>query len=197
VISLQSLERRIAEDGHVIGSDILKVDMFLNHQIDVKLLNDIGKEFRRVFSGIRPDKILTIEASGIGIACIAAQYFDNIPVVFAKKGAHRNVGSNLYYSDVFSYTKGVTCTIGVSKDYLHAGEKILIIDDFLAKGGAVLGLKDIIEQAGAQLCGVGIVIEKGFQDGGEKLRRMGINVQSLAVVQSMRDGKISFGKGSR
>lgn len=193
---MQSLEERIAADGHVIGDDILKVDMFLNHQIDVGLLNDIGREFRRVFDGAHPDKILTIEASGIGIACITAQYFGNIPVVFAKKGAHRNVGSNLYCSDVFSYTKGVNCTIGVSKDYLHAGEKVLIIDDFLAKGGAVLGLKEIIEQAGAELCGVGIVIEKGFQDGGAKLREMGINVQSLAVVQSMKDGKITFVNGS-
>ena len=193
---MQSLEERIVRDGHVIGNDILKVDMFLNHQIDVGLLNEIGREFRRVFRDVKPDKILTIEASGIGIACITAQYFDNIPVVFAKKGAHRNVGSNLYYSDVFSYTKGVTCTIGVSKDYLHAGDNILIIDDFLAKGGAVLGLKEIIEQAGAELCGVGIVIEKGFQDGGETLRRMGINLQSLAVVQSMRDGEITFVNGS-
>lgn len=193
---MQSLEKRIAEDGQIIGDDILKVDMFLNHQIDVGLLNDIGREFRRVFDSAHPDKILTIEASGIGIACITAQYFGNIPVVFAKKGAHRNVGSNLYCSDVFSYTKGVTCTIGVSKNYLHAGEKVLIIDDFLAKGGAVLGLKEIVEQAGAELCGVGIVVEKGFQDGGAKLRAMGINVQSLAVVQSMKDGKITFVNGS-
>ena len=194
---MKLLEDRIRRDGVVKDGDVLKVDSFLNHQMDVELFAEMGREWAKLFAADHVTKILTIEASGIGIACITAQYFDNIPVVFAKKGAHRNVGSNLYCSDVFSYTKGVTCTIGVSKNYLHAGEKVLIIDDFLAKGGAVLGLKDIVEQAGAELCGVGIVVEKGFQGGGERLRQMGINVQSLAVVQSMKNGKISFVKGSR
>ena len=138
---------------------ILKVDMFLNHQIDVTLLNEIGKEFHRLFQSAPINKILTIEASGIGIACIAAQYF-SVPVVFAKKGAHRNVGENLYTSEVFSFTKNKAYLIGVSKDYLGPDDHVLVIDDFLANGRALIGLKDILDQAGSTLEGIGIVIEK-------------------------------------
>ena len=152
---MELLEQRIAEQGKVIGSDIIKVDMFLNHQIDVGLLCEIGKEFRRLFAASNINKIVTIEASGIGIACITAQYF-SVPVVFAKKGAHRNVGNNLYTAEVHSFTKGVTTTIGISKDYLNEGDRVLIIDDFMANGQAVNGLIDIITQAGASVEGIGL-----------------------------------------
>ncbi len=189
---MKLLEQRILNQGKVIDSDILKVDMFLNHQIDIELLCEIGKEFYRLFASEGVNKILTIEASGIGIACIAAQYF-SVPVVFAKKGANRNVGSNIYKTEVFSYTKNDTTVIGVSKDYLGKDDKILIIDDFLANGKAVHGLIDIINQAGANLVGVGIVIEKGFQPGGDSLRSLGIRVESLAVIKSLDDQKIVFG----
>lgn len=188
---MELLEQRILRDAAVIGDDILKVDMFLNHQIDVDLLNDMGKEFYRLFGDMGITKILTIEASGIGIACIAAQYF-SVPVVFAKKGNHKNVGSNVYTSEVFSFTKGISYTITVSKDYIKPEDNILVIDDFLANGKAIMGLKDIIDQAGASLAGVGIAIEKGFQPGGKMIRDNGIKVESLAIVDSMKDGKIKF-----
>lgn len=189
--TLELLEQRIIRDATVIGDDILKVDMFLNHQIDVDLLNDMGKEFYRLFGDMGITKILTIEASGIGIACIAAQYF-SVPVVFAKKGNHKNVGSNVYTSEVFSFTKGVSYTITVSQDYINPEDNILVIDDFLANGKAIMGLKDIIDQAGASLAGVGIAIEKGFQPGGKMIRDNGIKVESLAIVDSMKDGKVHF-----
>ena len=188
---MKLLEQRITEQGKVIGDDIVKVDMFLNHQIDVDLLNEIGKEFRRIFDSDKITKILTIEASGIGIACIVAQYF-NVPVLFAKKGAHRNVGDNLYKSEVFSFTKGVSTIIGVSKEYLSADDHVLIIDDFLANGKAVLGLIDVIKQSGASVEGVGIVIEKGFQPGGKNLRSAGYRVESLAIIDSINDGEVIF-----
>lgn len=189
---MELLKQKILEQGKVIGSDIIKVDMFLNHQIDVELLCEIGKEFRRIFASSNINKILTIEASGIGIACIAAQYF-SVPVVFAKKGANKNVGDNIYKSDVYSFTKGTTTTIGVSKDYLNENDKVLIIDDFMANGKAVHGLIDIINQAGASTEGIGIVIEKGFQPGGKSLRSLGYRVESLAVIESVKDGKVVFG----
>ncbi len=185
------LKKRIVEDGRVIGDDILKVDMFLNHQIDVELLQEIGKEFKRRFSDSDITKILTVEASGIGIACVAAQYF-SVPVVFAKKGTHRNVGTNVYSADVYSFTKDVTTTITVSKDYIHKEDKVLIIDDFLANGAACTGLIEIINQAGAQLVGVGIVIEKGFQPGRRILESAGVRVESLAVIKSMGSGTLTF-----
>lgn len=188
---MKLLEERILRDGKVLSDDILKVDMFLNHQIDVGLLNEIGKEFYRLFQSAHINKILTIEASGIGIACIAAQYF-SVPVVFAKKGAHRNVGGNLYTSEVFSFTKNKSYLIGVSKDYLGPEDHVLIIDDFLANGRALIGLKDILDQADAKLEGIGIVIEKGFQPGGKLIRSMGIHLESLAIVESMQNGAVTF-----
>ena len=145
---MKLLEERIIADGKVIGDDILKVDMFLNHQIDVHLLQEIGKEFKRRFDGCNINKILTIEASGIGIACITAQYF-SVPVVFAKKGAHRNVGNNLYTAEVHSFTKGVTTTIGISKDYLNEGDRVLIIDDIVTTGATLAECSRILLQAGA------------------------------------------------
>ena len=189
--ALDLLKKRIVEDGRVIGDDILKVDMFLNHQIDVGLLQEIGKEFKHRFADTEVTKILTIEASGIGIACITAQYF-SVPVVFAKKGLHRNVGDNVYSADVYSFTKDITTTITVSKDYIHKEDKILIIDDFLANGAAATGLIDIINQADATLAGVGIGIEKGFQPGRRLLESAGVRLESLAVIKSMDNGKIVF-----
>ena len=189
---MRLLEERIQKDGEIIGNDIVKVDMFLNHQIDVELLCEIGKEFKRLFADRPINKIVTIEASGIGIACIAAQYF-SVPVVFAKKGNHRNVGNDIYTGEVFSFTKGVTTQIGISRKYLSPDDHILIIDDFLANGGAAKGLIGIIEQAGATVEGIGIVIEKGFQSGGKELREMGYNLKSLAVINSIDEGKIIFG----
>ena len=189
---MELLKQRIVEQGKAVGSDIVKVDMFLNHQIDVELLCEIGKEFRRIFSSDNITKIITIEASGIGIACIAAQYF-SVPVVFAKKGANRNVGDNIYKADVYSFTKGVTTTIGISKDYISPDDHILIIDDFMANGKAVHGLINIINQAGATVEGIGIVIEKGFQPGGDSLRSLGYRVESLAIIKAIDDGKVIFG----
>lgn len=189
---MELLKQKILEEGKTIGTDVVKVDMFLNHQIDVDLLCEIGKEFRRRFDSEKITKILTIEASGIGIACIAAQFF-SVPVVFAKKGANRNVGDNIYKADVYSFTKGVTTTIGISKEYLSEDDHILIIDDFMANGKAVHGLINIINQAGASVEGIGIVIEKGFQPGGDSLRSLGYRVESLAVIKSIGDGKVVFG----
>jgi xanthine phosphoribosyltransferase len=188
---MELLKQRILEEGRVIGNDILKVDKFLNHQIDVKLFNEMGKEFREYFNTGNVTKILTIEASGIGIACITAQYFD-VPVLFAKKTESRNLDLETYESEVYSYTRGKNYKIRVSKRYINSEDRVLIIDDFLANGKAVLGLKDIIDQAGATLVGAGIVIEKGFQKGGRVIRDAGINLKSLAIIESLNDGKITI-----
>lgn len=188
---MKLLKQRILTEGRVIGEDILKVDSFLNHQIDINLYNEMGKEFKERFKNKKIDRILTIESSGIGIACIAAQYF-NVPVVFAKKFESKNLDNETFQSEVYSFTKGKSYIIRVSKRYIQPGDNVLIIDDFLANGKAVLGLKDIIDKAGANLAGVGIVIEKGFQNGGKLLRDMGIDVNSLAVVKSMGNGEIEF-----
>ncbi len=186
------LKKRIVSDGDVSGTEIVKVDSFINHQIDVAFLNEIGREFRRVFSDAEVTKILTIESSGIAIAAVAAQYFDNIPVVFAKKTESRNLDEDKYHSEVYSFTKQKSYPILVSKKYINPEDKILILDDFLANGKAVLALSDIVKQAGACLVGAGIVIEKGFQPGSKLLRSQGIRVESLAVIESINDGKIVF-----
>ncbi len=188
---MKLLEEKILNCGTVLPGNILKVDSFLNHQLDVTLLSELGKEFYRLFSSYNITKILTVEASGIPIACFAAQHFD-VPVVFAKKGHHKNIGNDVYTAEVFSFTKGTSYTIFVSKKYLSSDDNILIIDDFLANGQAVLGLKKIVEDAGAALQGVGIAIEKGFQNGGKQIREAGINLRSLAIVDSMTDDSISF-----
>ena len=189
---MKLLEERILKDGIVAPGGVLKVDSFLIHQIDVELYNEIGKEFKRLFADVKVDRILTIEASGIGIACIAAQYF-GVPVVFAKKAKSKNIIGDVYTSSVQSFTYGKTYDITVSVKFLRVGENVLIIDDFLANGKAALGLMDIVEKAGAKVSGVGIVIEKGFQKGGAQLRAMGVNVKSLAIVKSMDDeGNIEF-----
>ncbi|NLX94278.1 MAG: xanthine phosphoribosyltransferase [Clostridiales bacterium] len=189
---MELLKQRILEQATVIGSEVLKVDMFLNHQIDVALLNEIGKEFFRLYADAGITKILTVEASGIGIACITAQYF-NTPVVFAKKGVNRNAEGEIYSCDVFSFTKNAKACIGVCQKYLDKDDTILILDDFLAYGSALTGLIDIVKKSGAKLAGAGIVIEKGFQQGGQAIRSSGIRVESLAIIESMDNGKIVFG----
>ncbi len=188
---MKLLEDKILSCGTVLPGNILKVDSFLNHQLDVALLSELGKEFYRLFSSDNITKILTVEASGIAIACFAAQHFD-VPVVFAKKGHHKNIGTDCYTAEVFSFTKGTSYTIFVSKKYISPEDNILVIDDFLANGQAVLGLKKIVEDAGASLQGVGIAIEKGFQNGGKQIREAGVNLKSLAIVDSMTDDSISF-----
>ena len=188
---MKALEEKIRREGQVRPGHILKVDGFLNHRIDIRFMNEVGKEFHRLF-GDRPiNKILTVEASGIGIACITAQYFD-VPVVFAKKSQSLNLDGTLYTTKVQSYTHGRVYDVVLSKKFLSSEDHVLVIDDFLANGCAVNGLIDIINQAGAKLEGVGIVIEKGFQDGGKELRAKGIDVKSLAIVKSMTDDDIEF-----
>lgn len=188
---MQLLKEKILAEGQVIGHDILKVDRFLNHQIDVDFLNLIGQEFYRRFEGRPVTKILTIEASGIAVACITAQYF-HTPVVFAKKSQAKNLDKKFYTSQVYSFTREAAYNIFVAKDYINPDDGVLIIDDFLANGRAVRGLIDIVKQAGANLAGVGIVIEKGFQEGGELLRGAGVDVKSLAIIGSMEKGEVVF-----
>ena len=188
---MELLKQRILKDGQVKAGNVLKVDSFLNHQIDVELLNEIGKEFKRRFEGEKIDKILTVEASGIGIACITAQYF-NVPVVFAKKNQTNNIAGDVYTQKVKSFTHGRIYDIIVSKDFLHKGEKVLIIDDFLANGCALIGLSDLVKDAGAEIVGAGIVIEKAFQQGGKTVRDMGIRVESLAIIDSMEEDSLTF-----
>ena len=191
--AMQLLKDRIRKDGKVKEGNVLKVDSFLNHQMDISLFQEIGKEFRRRFEGEEINKILTIEASGIGIACIVAQSF-GVPVVFAKKTHTKNIAGDVYNSQVESYTHGRVYDIIVSKEVLGPDDKVLLIDDFLANGKALEGLADLVQMAGAQLVGAGIVIEKGFQPGGEIVRSKGIRVESLAIVESMDDktGEITF-----
>lgn len=190
---MQLLEERIRKDGSVKAGDVLKVDSFLNHQIDVDLMNEIGKEFHRLFGDRQIDKILTIETSGIAIACIAAQYF-HVPVVYAKKARSINLDGEVYATRIESFTHQRVYDVIVSKKYIQPGERMLIIDDFLANGCAVRGLIDLIRSAGAIVEGVGIVIEKGQMPGGRLLREDGIPVESLAVIESMdeKTGEITF-----
>ena len=191
---MQALKDNIRKYGKAGEGDVLKVDSFLNHRIDIALYQQMGQEFARRFAGKPINKILTVEASGIGIACIAAQYFGNIPVVFAKKNRTSNVTGDVYTAKVSSYTHGKTYTVSIAKAYLNENDHVLIIDDFLANGKTIQGLKAMIEFAGATLEGVGIAIEKGFQPGGRDLRKAGIHLESLAIVDSMdaRTGEINF-----
>lgn len=181
---MQLLKERILKDGKLRDGNVLKVDSFLNHLMDIKLFSEIGKEFKKRFSDCEINKILTIEASGIGIACIAAQEFD-VPVLFAKKTKTKNIDGGVYTSQVESFTHGRVYDIIVSKDFLGKDDKVLIIDDFLANGAALMGLKALVESAGAELVGAGIVIEKGFQPGGQMLRDNGLRIESLAIIESM------------
>ncbi|MDF2951350.1 MAG: xanthine phosphoribosyltransferase [Anaerocolumna sp.] len=190
---MKLLQERIRKDGIVKNGNVLKVDSFLNHQMDMDLFNEIGKEFKRIFSDCEINKILTIEASGIGIACIAAQYF-KVPVVFAKKAQSINIEGEVYSTKIESFTHKKTYDVIVSKKFLSKEDKVLIIDDFLANGCALAGLVDLVRSAGATVEGTGIVIEKGFQNGGEMIRSMGVRLESLAIIESMNteDGSIIF-----
>lgn len=189
---MELLKERIRKDGRVKEGNIIKVDNFLNHQMDIGLLQEIGREFRRLFPDPDINKILTIEASGIGIAAIAAQYFGNVPVVFAKKAKSKNLDGELYMTQVRSFTKGTVFDVQIEARFLTGADKVLIIDDFLARGEALKGLIDIVNQSGAALAGCGIVIEKGFQDGGEIIRGRGVNLKSLAIIDSIDGGLIQF-----
>ena len=187
------LEERIVKDGIVKEGNVLKVDSFLNHQMDVKLFQEIGKEFKRRFADEEITKILTIEASGIGIACVAAEVFD-VPVVFAKKTQTKNIAGDVYTTKVESFTHGRVYDIIVSKEFLGKGDKVLLIDDFLANGKALEGLAELVTKSGAELVGAGVVIEKGFQVGGDIIRSKGIHLESLAIVESMdeKTGEVVF-----
>lgn len=190
---MKLLEERIRKDGVVKEGNILKVDSFLNHQMDIALFNQMGEEFRRLFADCPINKILTIEASGIGIAAIVAQHF-NVPVVFAKKAQSVNLDGEMYTTKIESFTHKRTYDVIVSKKFLSSDDHILVIDDFLANGCAVDGLIDLIQSAGATVEGVGIAIEKGFQTGGKVIRDKGIRVESLAIIESMdaATGEIVF-----
>ena len=183
---MELLKERIRRDGKVKGNDVLKVDSFLNHQIDVALLEEIGREFQRRFADCGVNKILTIEASGIGIACVTAQSF-HCPVVFAKKNQTKNIAGEVYSTRVESFTHGRVYDVIVSKKFLGPEDTVLIIDDFLANGAALEGLIDLVNQAGARLAGAGVAIEKAFQPGGDRLRAKGIRVEALARVKSMSE----------
>ena len=189
---LNFLEQRILKDGIVKEGNVLRVDSFLNHQLDVELLEEIGKEFYKRFKSEKITKVLTVEASGIAIACFVASKF-KVPVVFAKKSKSINLSDDVYSAEVESFTHKTKNTVVVTRKYISKNDRVLVIDDFLANGAAINGLMSIVEQAGATLVGCAVAIEKGFQGGGDALRAQGINVQSLALIDSMDDdGHIAF-----
>ncbi|MDM8301133.1 xanthine phosphoribosyltransferase [Collinsella tanakaei] len=191
---MKELEDRIRQDGIVKAGNVLKVDAFLNHQCDVELFDHMGAEWARLFEGANINKILTIEASGIGIACIAAQHFGNVPVVFAKKAQSINLDGEQYATTIYSFTKKREYPVIVGRRFLNPDDHVLIIDDFLANGCALEGLITIVESAGATVEGIGIAIEKGFQGGGDKLRERGYHVESLARLVGMdcETGELTF-----
>ena len=191
---MKELEDRIRQDGIVREGNVLKVDSFLNHKCDVALYDQMGAEWARLFEGKKVDKILTIESSGIGIACVAATHFHNAPVVFARKTESKNLDGEQYRTQIKSYTKGRTYEVIVAKRFLERGEHVIILDDFLAMGCALNGLLEICEEAGVIVEGIGIAIEKGFQPGGKSLRDRGYQVESLAIVSGMNaeTGEIDF-----
>jgi xanthine phosphoribosyltransferase len=188
---MQLLKEKIRAEGTVLPGGILNVGNFLNQQVDISLYNEIGKEFKRRFEGVDVSRILTIEASGIGIACVTAHYF-NVPVVFARKFRAKNVEQDLYCVQVRSFTHGVDYMITAPKQYIRAGDSVLLIDDFLANGCALEGLAALVRTAGAVLAGAGVVIEKGFQSGGRRLREQNIHLESLAIIDHMDENGIRF-----
>jgi xanthine phosphoribosyltransferase len=188
---MQLLKDKILSEGKVMPGNILNVSSFLNQQVDIDLYNEIGREFFRLFLSTPITKILTIEASGIGIACITAQYF-KVPVVFARKFRAKNVDTNLFCASVTSYTHGIDYTITVPKQFLNENDTVLLIDDFLANGCALEGLVKLVEMSGAKLAGAGAVIEKGFQNGGKRIREQNVRLESLAIIESMDENKIVF-----
>ena len=187
------LEERIMKDGIVKDGNVLKVDSFLNHQMDIRLFDQIGEEFKKRFEGTEINKILTIETSGIGIACVVARHFD-VPVVFAKKSKSINIEGDVYVGEVESFTHKCKNQVIVSKKFINPEDKILIIDDFLANGCALQGLISIVKSAGASVEGIGIAVEKGFQTGGQVIRNLGYHLESLAIVDGMdaATGEIKF-----
>ncbi|AVQ98490.1 xanthine phosphoribosyltransferase [Oceanobacillus sp. M65] len=190
---MKSLESKILNEGKVLSETVLKVDSFLNHQIDPELMRLIGEEFAARFADAGVTKILTLESSGIAPSVMAGLTM-NVPVVFARKRKSLTLINDLYSAEVHSFTKKETNEISISSEYINQNDVVLVIDDFLANGQAVLGLMDILKQAGASLAGVGIVIEKGFQDGGKMIREKGIQVESLAIIDSLAEGNVTFRK---
>ena len=188
---MQELKDRIVKEGKVLPGNIIKVDGFLNHRVDTVLLDHIAQEFGRYFPMEDVDVILTAEASGIALAAIVAQHYGK-PMIFAKKAKSDNIEGGLYQSEIFSYTYKKKVTLLVSGEWLHAGDRVLVVDDFLANGEAMRGLCDIVEKAGATLVGIGCAVEKGFQGGGDKLRQAGVNLRSLAIIESAEPGHIVF-----
>lgn len=192
---MKLLEEKILHDGIIKSGNVLKVDGFLNHQIDVPFISELGKEFKRLFADRPVNKILTIEASGIGIACVTAMYF-GVPVVFAKKSQGSNMDKDVYFTKIMSYTHNKVNDVIVAKQYLNKNDHVLIIDDFLANGCALEGLMDLVRQSGGSVEGIGVAIEKGFQGGGDRLRASGVRLESLAVIDKMdaKTGTIQFRK---
>ena len=188
---MQELKKRIVKEGKVLPGSIIKVDGFLNHRVDTMLLDRIAVEFGRYFDMENVDVILTAEASGIALAAIVSLHYGK-PMIFAKKAKSDNIEGGLYQSEIFSYTYKKKVTLLVSKEWLHAGDRVLVVDDFLANGEAMRGLCDIVEKAGAVLVGIGCAVEKGFQGGGDRLREAGINLRSLAIIESAEPGHIVF-----
>lgn len=188
---MQAFEDRIRQQGRVLPGDIVKVDGFLNHLVDIKLMEELADQFRKEFPQTNITKILTVEASGIPLGTVTAQKF-GVPMIFAKKAKSDNIEGGLYRSDIYSYTYNKKVTLIISKEWLHKDDVVLIIDDFLANGEALRGLVEIVDQSGAQLVGIGIAIEKGFQQGGVKIRERGINLHSLAIIESANEQGITF-----
>lgn len=189
---MQALKERILSDGRAIGSDIIKVDSFLNHQVDVALISEIGRELAERFKDLGVNKVLTVEASGISIAFATALHMGGLPLLYAKKVAPTTMVEGVYRAEVTSFTKRTVSCVTVSREYLSKEDNVLIVDDFMARGEAALGLVNIAVQAGASVSGIGIAIEKGFQCGGDRLRQKGYRVESLAVIASIEDGHITF-----
>lgn len=188
---MELLKKRIREEGKILPGNIVKVDGFLNHRVDTELMEDIAREFKRRFQRDDITVVLTAEASGIALATICAREF-GVPMVFAKKAKSDNIEGGLYQSDIFSYTYKKKVTLLVSKDWIGADDKVLIVDDFMANGEAMRGLCDIVKAAGAELVGIGIAVEKGFQHGGDRIREAGINIQSLAIIDSADENGFVF-----
>lgn len=188
---MKQLQDRIRREGRVLPGNIVKVDGFLNHRVDTALLGQIADEFARVFDTENITLVLTAEASGIALATVCAEKY-GVPMIFAKKAKSDNIEGGLYQSEIFSYTYKKKVTLLVSKEWLHPGDRVLVIDDFLARGEALRGLCEIVQAAGAELVGIGCAVEKGFQGGGDKLRAAGVNLHSLAIIESAEPGNIVF-----
>ena len=189
---MKLLEQKILQDGKIINNEIIKVDSFLNHQIDVELLNAMGEDARMFFNNVEVDKILTVETSGIAVGYAVAQAFDSIPLVFAKKTKSATVDDNVYKTEIKSFTRNIFSTVTVSKNYLCKGEKILLVDDFLAEGNAAMGLIDLCEQEGAEVVGYVTAIEKAFQGGRQRIENKGIKVYSGATIKAFKNNKPIF-----